>query len=95
MPSLHVETPKPIRLRVVDERPIGLHVADEEPLSLSVGEFFDLEAPPYDGEYEAQSMFVEQAFPTEDKMMLHDFTVHAINYTEAPNEYGTTVTIGG
>lgn len=49
----------------------------------------------YGGPYEASALFSEQVFPTEEKHMLHDFTVHAINYTEAPNEYGTTVTIGG
>lgn len=86
MPSLHVETPKPIRLRVVER---------DGPIKLHVGEHFDSKSQPYEGEYEARALFSEQVFPTEEKRMLHDFTVHAINYTEAPNEYGTTVTIGG
>ena len=49
----------------------------------------------YGGPYEADALFSEQVFPTERKVMAEDFTVHAINYTEAPNEWGTTVTIGG
>jgi hypothetical protein len=51
--------------------------------------------PDYEGEYEVDSRFSEQIFPTKLKTMRDDFTVHAINYTEAPNEYGTTLTIGG
>ena len=50
---------------------------------------------PYTGEYEAKALFTEQVFPTATKTMRDDFTVKAINYTEAPNEYGTTLTIGG
>ena len=50
---------------------------------------------PYTGSYEADATFSEQSFATAGKSMLHDFNVHAINYTEAPNAYGTTVTIGG
>ena len=50
---------------------------------------------PYQGAYEASALFSEQVFPTALKTMSRDFTVHAINYTEAPNEYGTTLTIGG
>ncbi len=50
---------------------------------------------PYTGSYEARALFTDQVFPTAMKTMREDFTVRAINYTEAPNEYGTTVTIGG
>lgn len=50
---------------------------------------------PYTGAYEADAMFTEQVFPTMSKRMTDDFTVHAINYTEAPNDSGITVTIGG
>ena len=50
---------------------------------------------PYEGSYSADARFTEQVFPTSQKTMLDDFTVHAINYTEAPNDYGTTLTIGG
>ena len=50
---------------------------------------------PYTGAYEAQARFAEQVFPTAMKTMRDDFAVHAINYTEAPNESGITVTIGG
>ena len=51
--------------------------------------------PEYEGAYEADARFSEQVFPTSQKVMRDDFTVHAINYTEAPNESGVTVTIGG
>lgn len=50
---------------------------------------------PYAGAYEVDARFAEQVLPTALKTMRDDLTVHAINYTEAPNEYGTTVTIGG
>ena len=50
---------------------------------------------PYAGDYEARALFSEQTFPTALKTMQQDFAVHAINYTEAPNDYGVTVTIGG
>ena len=50
---------------------------------------------PYNGNYEADALFSEQVFPTRSKRMMDDFTVHAINYTEAPNDSGITVTIGG
>ena len=51
--------------------------------------------PDYAGSYEADARFSEQTFATRARVMRSDFTVHAINYTEAPNDYGTTVTIGG
>lgn len=50
---------------------------------------------PYRGPYEADALFSEQVFATQAKLMTADFAVHAINYTEAPNESGVTVTIGG
>ena len=49
----------------------------------------------YEGPYESDALFSAQTFQTAQKVMTGDFTVHAINYTEAPNDYGTTVTIGG
>ena len=51
--------------------------------------------PDYGGPYEADALFSDQVFATSERVMRSDFTVHAINYTEAPNQYGTTVTIGG
>ena len=51
--------------------------------------------PDYTGAYEADALFSEQVFATQSKTMAHDFRVRAINYTEAPNDYGITVTIGG
>ena len=51
--------------------------------------------PSYSGAYEANALFREQVFQTNERVMQDDYTVHAINYTEAPNDYGTTVTIGG
>ena len=50
---------------------------------------------PYEGSYEADARFTEQLFQTARKTMSDDFAVHAINYTEAPNDSGITVTIGG
>lgn len=52
-------------------------------------------APVYRGSYEADALFTEQVFPTAHKSMRDDFKVNAINYTEAPNDSGITVTIGG
>lgn len=49
----------------------------------------------YDGAYIADALFTDQSFATKAKMMKHDFSVRAINYTEAQNDYGITVTIGG
>lgn len=57
--------------------------------SVSVG------GEPYEGEYEASARFSDQTFPTMRKTMAQDFKVRAINYTEAPNDSGTTVVIGG
>lgn len=51
--------------------------------------------PVYGGDYEADARFSPQTFPTAMRTMVRDFEVHAINYTEAQNEYGVTVTIGG
>jgi hypothetical protein len=53
------------------------------------------DADTYAGPYEADALFSEQVFSTQAKLMAHDFSVHAINYTEAPNDSGVTVTIGG
>lgn len=55
----------------------------------------DSELPDYTGAYEADARFTAQTFPTSQKVMRDDFTVKAINYTEAPNGSGITVTIGG
>ena len=51
--------------------------------------------PVYEGDYEADARFTEQVFPTALRTMAYDFAVHAINYTEAPNGSGITLTIGG
>lgn len=53
------------------------------------------DADTYAGPYEADAIFSEQVFATQAKLMTRDFNVHAINYTEAPNDSGVTVTIGG
>lgn len=52
-------------------------------------------AVPYTGSYVADALFSTQVFPTAQKTMRSDFTVNAINYTEAPNDSGITLTIGG
>lgn len=50
----------------------------------------------YMGAYEANALFSEQTFETRNKRMADDFSVHAINYTEASNDSGgVTITIGG
>lgn len=83
-------------LHVEPHRAIALHVAEADSPTLSVGgEVYASDVPEYDGEYEARALFSEQVFGTARKKMRGDFTVRAINYTEAPNEYGTTLTIGG
>lgn len=74
----------------------------DAPSQLSVdwgsGEYIPMsvtDAEEYDGPYDASALFSAQTFTTARKLMRSDFLVRAINYTEAPNEYGTTVTIGG
>ena len=53
------------------------------------------DAKEYEGPYVASALFSAQTFATSKKLMRSDFSVRAINYTEAPNAYGKTVTIGG
>ena len=57
----------------------------------------DIVMPPsFDGPYEANARFVAQTIPTRMRYMEQDFEIHAINYTEAPNDGGGfTITIGG
>ena len=75
---------------------IALHVQVDSEIALRVGgQFYGTSLPEYEGSYEANALFSEQVFDTEQKAMTRDFVVHAINYTEAPNNYGVTVTIGG
>lgn len=75
--------------------PIHLEELTEEIHLTMDGPFYAIASPPYEGPYEADARFTEQVFPTKQKSMLDDFTVHAINYTEARNDSGITVTIGG
>ena len=85
-----------VALHVAEADGASLHIGGDDAASLHIGsEIISVQTPPYEGAYEADALFREQLFPTANKRMLQDFTVHAINYTEAPNEYGTTVTIGG
>ena len=53
------------------------------------------DAEEYQGPYVADALFSVQTFATAARYMTDDFIVHAINYTEAPNNSGITVTIGG
>lgn len=64
-------------------------------IDADAGVVFYRDVSNYQGPYEADALFSEQVFATRSKRMTDDFTVHAINYTEAPNDFGTTVTIGG
>lgn len=85
-----------VALHVAEAGGASLHIGGDDAASLHIGsEIIGVQTPPYEGAYEADALFREQLFPTANKRMLQDFAVHAINYTEAPNEYGTTVTIGG
>ncbi len=50
----------------------------------------------YTGEYEVDPTFEEQILQTQDKMMLEDVTVHAIEVSRVSNPSGgKTVYIGG
>lgn len=75
--------------------PGGRAVARESRQRVSVIQSYNFSGVPYEGPYEADARFIEQTFGTAHKTMASDFSVHAINYTEAPNESGITVTIGG
>ena len=80
---------------------------DETTLTLDVGEsalewgaaeyvkVVTSDADEYQGSYVADARFSAQTFATAAKYMTRDFNVRAINYTEAPNDSGVTVTIGG
>ena len=52
-------------------------------------------AATYPGPYNAPALFEPQLFETKGFLMGDNFRVAAINYTEAQNEDGITVTIGG
>lgn len=49
----------------------------------------------YSGEYEAIPQPRKQVFETKNCLMRYDFTVDEIRLHEAPNQHGTTITIGG
>lgn len=85
---LEVEDDDLLELEVDDD--VGVEWAEDEYIPMHSSEY-----PDYEGAYEADALFSEQVFATRRRVMTDDFTVHAINYTEAPNDYGTTVTIGG
>ncbi len=83
---------------VPDVLEIEWEVGDSEGRTWGTDEYVEVRASildEYGGPYEADALFSEQVFGTADKYMTDDFTVHAINYTEAPNEWGKTLTIGG
>lgn len=88
---------KCVRVEVVESR-VDVDILDASIVSYDQSEYVPMQTaqyPEYEGDYEADALFSEQTFATARKSMRQDFTVHAINYTEAPNDYGTTVTIGG
>lgn len=81
----------------LEESALTLEVADDA-LVWGEDEYVRVvtsDADTYAGPYEADALFSEQTFATAAKLMARDFSVHAINYTEAPNDSGVTVTIGG
>ena len=84
----------------VDDAPVPLALSVGGGVSLggvSVGTPYPVYVggDPYEGAYVADALFTAQVFPTNGKNMRDDFTVNAINYTEALNDSGITVTIGG
>ena len=81
----------------LQEDVLALDVADDA-LAWGADEYVRVvtsDADAYAGPYEADALFREQTFATAARLMARDFSVHAINYTEAPNDSGVTVTIGG
>lgn len=81
----------------IEESALSLEVTDTS-LTWGTDEYVRVvtaDAEEYEGPYEADALFREQTFATQAKLMVRDFSVHAINYTEAPNDSGVTVTIGG
>ena len=85
-----------VALHVAEADGASLHIGGDDAASLHIGaDIYSVETQPYEGAYEADALFREQLFQTANKRMLQDFAVHAINYTEAPNDSGVTVTIGG
>ena len=83
---------------VEEEEPIGFEPQPALSVVWESTEYIRMRAgsaEDYGGPYEVNPMFVRQTFPTAKKLMNEDFEIRAINYTEAPNQYGTTVTIGG
>lgn len=80
---------------ITPRAPITGGIAPRGDLTGTVSVAQGVRYPEYEGAYEADARFSEQTFATAQKVMRDDFTVHAINYTEAPNESGITVTIGG
>lgn len=94
--DMHVDGGYKADLFVAVDSSANLEVADGAAANLEIGaEFIAVSAPVYRGAYEADALFSEQLFNTKNKRMVDDFTVHAINYTEAPNDSGVTLTIGG
>lgn len=86
-----------IELEVGDDA-YELEVSGGSRIDFDSGEYIAVhstEYPDYEGPYEAFPRFSEQGFETSERVMHDDFTVHAIKYTEAPNDSGITVTIGG
>lgn len=76
--------------------PITGGIAPKGALTGTVSAAQGVRYPEYEGSYEADALFREQTFATQAKLMVRDFSVHAINYTEAPNDAGgITLTIGG
>lgn len=80
---------------MIDTTSISAVISAEATIDVDIGaKLFD-RSDFYSGSYAADALFHEQTFPTASKIMSRDFKVHAINYTEAPNSSGVTVTIGG
>ena len=63
-------------------------------VSSTVGAAIGISADEYEGEYESTPTTHAQQYETDGKLMTGDFTVLEIPTHEAPNDFGTTFTIG-
>lgn len=87
-----------IRLRVDGDAAIALRLDEDVGVGFAHDEYIRYltsDMPDYEGAYSVTPRFSSQTLATTNRVMRDDVTVHAINYTEAPNDCGVTVTIGG
>lgn len=94
--NLSLEDGCAVRFEFPEQTSMAFNVGTSQvPMMFDIGTIVAGGVGVYDGSYEADALFSSQTFRTARKVMRENFLVHAINYTEAPNDFGTTVTIGG